>query len=130
MIYKKKIILADRDDFRKVTNTIKYTWWRDVLIQTGMELDNCFPASDNPEDQTIEQKQLLRKILNENNILIIDEFDLGLKIYIEEELIAEWKKPTYTLKTDLAQLNPKKKLYIEIMIEYYSVFDQEIEEEN
>ena len=124
-----QIIKADKDNYREVLNQVRFDWVCSVLSQTGMNLDNCFPESGNYQDQTLEQKAQLRNNLNDNNILIIDEVDNSLKIYIQDQIIGEWKKPLYIRKEDLSEINPKKRIYIEINIDCFSVFDEEMSSE-
>lgn len=119
----KQIIQADKDNYKQVFNQVRFDWLCSILSETGMNLDNCFPESGNIEDQTIDQKAQLRNNLNDNNILIVDNNDDSLIIYIQNQIIAEWKKPLYVRKEDIEERNPKKKFFIEINIEHYSVFD-------
>lgn len=123
----KQIIQADKDNYKQVLHQVRFDWLCSVLSETGMNLDSCFPESGNIEDQTIEQKAQLRSNLNDNDILIVDNSDDSLIIYIQKQIIAEWKKPLYIRKEDIEERNPKKKFYIEINIEYDSVFDQNVE---
>src|SRR5271165_299942 len=69
------------------------------------------------EPLSIEDKVKMRKSLEFYGITIIEIFDGSLKIFAEKELIAEWKKPTYKLKQDFSQVDPKNKLYMEMNIE-------------
>lgn len=123
----KQIIQADKDNYKQVFNQLRFDWLCSILSETGMNLDNCFPESGNIEDQTINQKAQLRSNLNDNDILIVDNGDDSLIIYIQKQIIAEWKKPLYVRKEDIEERNPKKKFYIEIHIEYDSVFEQDVE---
>jgi hypothetical protein len=107
-------------------NQVRFDWICSILSQTGMNLDNCFPESGNYQDQTIEQKAQLRNNLNDNNILIIDNNDNSIIVYIQDQIIAEFKKPLYIRREDLSEINPKKRIYIEINIECNSVFDEEM----
>jgi len=123
----KQIIQADKDNYKQVLHQLRFDWFCSILSETGMNLDNCFPESGNIEDQTIEQKAQLRSNLNDNDILIVDNSDDSIVIYIQKQIIAEWKKPLYVRKEDIEERNPKKKFYIEIHIEYDSVFEQDVE---
>jgi len=123
----KDLLFADRDDAQKVVEKVRFSWIRFVLEQTGMDLEKCFPEDDDPDSMTIAQKAELRHILNKNKILVLDDHDGRIRLYIDEDLIAEWKKPVYDLRHDNRQLNPKKKYYVGINIEYWSVFDEEME---
>lgn len=122
-------ILADRDDCKTVAKQLQFIWLKDLFYQTGMDLDGCFPDSDDPNDHTIQQKSLLKKTLKDNDIILIDDKDDGIKIYIQEVLIGIWHKPQYILRTDYKQLDRAKRLYVEIIIKYWSVFhNNEIED--
>lgn len=118
------VIFSDREDVSQVVDSIKFSWVKFILEQTGMDLEGCFPDDDS-EERTLDQKSKLRSILKQNKILVIDDHDGGVKIYIDEDLIAEWKKPHFNIKQDLKQIDPKKKLYTEIHLDYSSVFDEE-----
>ncbi len=121
----KQIIQADKINYKQVFHQLRFDWLCSILSETGMNLDNCFPESGNIEDQTINQKAQLRSNLKDNDILIVDSGDDSLIIYIQKQIIAEWKKPLYIRKEDLEERNQRKKFYIEIHIEYDSVFDQD-----
>lgn len=121
MNYLKETILADRENCQKVAETLQFLWVKDILIQTEMDLEGCFSDSDDPNDQSIENRAKLRETLNNNDIYIQEEEDL--KIFIQDTLIGHWKKPLFKLKTDLSQKNPKQRLYVEIEIEHWSVFN-------
>jgi len=125
----KEVISVDREDYRKIVKQLQFQWTKHVLVQTGMNLSSYFPDDDNPESMTIEQKAQLRQTLRQNDILVLDDQDGGIKIYLDKTIIAEWKKPRFDLHQDLSQIDPKKKLYININIDYWSVFDgQELKE--
>lgn len=125
----KEVIFADKDNFRSIANQLRFSWEKNILIQTGMDLTDCYPDSDDPNDHTIEQKIKLKKTLSNNNIIIEDNNDDSLFIYVQDQLIAQWKKPLYDKREDFTKLNRKERFYIGINLEYESVFDQEVEEE-
>ena len=120
----KEQVLADRENCRNVANKLKFYWLHSILLQTGMNLDNCFPEDNDPDNQTIDQKARLRKTLNDNDILVLDDNE-EVRIYVQNEVIAEWYKPQYNLNHDPSQLNPKKKFYVSIELNYWSVFENE-----
>jgi hypothetical protein len=79
----------------------------------------------NPDEPlSIEKKIKMRKDLSFYGISIFESPNSNLKIFVEKELIAEWKKPSYKMKKDPSQIDPKKKLYIEMSIEFWTVFEQ------
>jgi len=118
-------IFADREDAHTVVEGVRFSWLRFVLESTGMNLEGCFPDNDDPNSMTIAQKAQLREILKQNKILLLDDHDGGVRLYIDEDLIAEWRKPRYRLNIDHRKLDPKKKSFASIDIEYWSVFDEQ-----
>lgn len=71
------------------------------------------------------QKIKMRSLLTTYAIQIIDDLDGHLKVYLENKLMAEWFKCTYKLKRDLNVIDPRKRVYIEMEVNCWSVFDQE-----
>ena len=70
------------------------------------------------------QKVKLRNILSTYNIQVIDDLDGHLRVYLEDELMAEWFKCIYKLKKDLQVKDPMKRIYVEMEISWWSVFDE------
>jgi len=66
----------------------------------------------------------LRNILTQYDLQIIDDLDGHLKVYLKNELMAEWFKCLYKLKKDLQVTDPKKRIYLEMEINCWSVFDE------
>ena len=66
----------------------------------------------------------LLKTLKQYDLKILDDDDGGIKMYLEEEQIAHWHKPTYVLKKDFTRKDPKERIYIEMCCQFESVFDQ------
>jgi hypothetical protein len=76
-----------------------------------------------------EQKVKMRGIFTTYGIQVIDDRDGHMQVYVEGELVGEWHKCTYKLKRDIAQRDPKKKLYLEMEVNCWSVFDSQLEQE-
>lgn len=125
----KEVVFADKDNYRSIAEQLRFAWFKNVLIQTQMNLDGCFCDSDDPNDQTIENRSTLKKALNDNKISVIDNNDDSLLIYIQDQLIAEWTKPRYDKREDITERDRTKRFYIGINLEYRSVFDEEVDEE-
>ena len=89
-------------------------------IQTIWSSDGPLPAS---------QKVKLRSILATYGIQVIDDFDGHMQVYLENELIAEWFKCTYKLRRDLRAIDPRKRIYLEMEVNCWSVFDDKEEPE-
>lgn len=77
------------------------------------------------ETLSVDDKIQLRRILRTYSIKIIDHSDGQLQFYVENELVGEWNKPEYKMKRDLSELDPNKKLYLEMHVDYWSIFDEE-----
>lgn len=85
------------------------------------------PISEVWEENTtlsINQKVELRTMLKSFDVRILDNFNGHMQVYVADEKIAEWNKPFYVLKTDLRELDPKKKLYYEMHTDYSTIFEE------
>jgi hypothetical protein len=100
-----------------------------VLDSMGINLDGCFPDPLDPKLVTVDHRTKLRDILEKYNILIVDNKDKTFDIYLEKDKIASWKKHWVELKKDFSEIDPKKKIYVNINLECWSVFEQ-IKDEN
>lgn len=121
--------LADRSNYREVISELQYEFVVNVISNLGLpeeELEQCFPEEYSKFD--VESKIRLRSLLGKFNVQIIDDKDGGLKIYVESEVIAEWKKCFIKIKTNRAAINPEDKMFVEIECEYFSVFEELKEE--
>ena len=122
------ILLNSNENTRQVEDEEKTRFTREILENLGIPLDNIW---DENGEMSVDSKIRFRSILSTYNIQVIDDHDGGLKIYVEVEngdnkehtLIGEWKKCTYVLKQDLKQIDPTKKLYLEMNIENWSIFE-------
>lgn len=119
----KTSIFVDHEDIRKVEAEEQLKFTIDVLSQMGLpDLELCFP-SENPQDLTVENKIFLRKLLQKFNVQIIKDGDGGIKIYVENEVVAEWKKIFVSFKEDFNTVDPKKRLFAQIDIDYWTAFE-------
>ena len=99
------ILLNYNEDTRQVEDEEKARFLRDFL-------ERCFDSSPEVAEQiatiwsidgplSAPQKVKLRNILTTYNISVIDDLDGNLKIFLENEPVAEWHKPSYKLKKEL-----------------------------
>ena len=116
------ILLDSDENTKKVEEEEKSKFIRDNLEQMGIPVDEFWTSSDRA--LTIEEKIKLREILSAYNIIVIDSLDGHMQMYVENDLVAEWHKPAYKLKTDLRHLNPQKRLFLEMTINCWSVFEE------
>lgn len=118
----KTSIFVDREDIRTIEAEEQLNFVSDVLENMGLPTDDCF-INEGSREFTLSNKINLRALLNKFQVLILDDRDGGIKIFVDNELIAEWKKSTFELRQDLTAINPSKKLFAVLHIEYWSVFE-------
>lgn len=119
----KVTLLLDYDEnVRQVEEEEKSKFIKDILIQIGLPVEE-FWTSDKP--LSVKERIKLREILSAYNIIIIDDLDGHMQIFVENDLVAEWNKCSYKLKKDLRQIDPKKRLFLEMTIDTWSVFENE-----
>lgn len=116
------ILLNYNEDTHKVEEEEKYKFLRLLIGQMGLPIDEFW---SNDEPLSIDQKVKLRRILSTFNIQVIDDLDGHMQVFFEGELTGEWNKCKYKLKRDLSQIDPRKQLYLEMEIDYWSPFEQE-----
>ena len=63
------------------------------------------------------------------SISVIDNKDKTFDVYLEKDKIASWLKHWVELKKDFSEINPKRRIYVEIHLECWSIFEQK-EDEN
>ena len=121
-------IYADRSDAKDVAKKLQYQWIVEILNSMGVDWGDSF-FEDDPDDRTILQRAQSRKILGINKINVLDDQFGEAKIYVDNELIAQWERPSFKLHKDYKELDPRKKYYMSIEISYWSVFDEDDDEE-
>lgn len=118
----KQVILADLKDYISIVEEEQYRFTRLILQEIGLPIEDCLPEDFQEFD--LNKKITLRSVLQKFNLIVLDDRDGGLKIYHENDLIAEWKKPFYCRRIDRSQIDPKKRVYLEIHLEYSSLFEK------
>ena len=128
------ILLNYNEDTRRVEEEEKARFLRGVL-------ELCFNDVEDVKNQILSiwnvdgvlsapQKVKMRGVLAIYGIQVIDDLDGHMQVYLENELIAEWFKCTYKLKRDLRAIDPRKRVYIEMEVNCWSVFDDKEEQED
>lgn len=95
-----------------------------VLDSMGLDLDGCFPDPLDPKNITVDHRSKLAEVLNKFNVSVIDLKDKTFDVYLEKDKIASWKKPWVELKKDPSEIDPKRRIYVSINLECWSVFEQ------
>jgi hypothetical protein len=116
------ILLNYNDDTKKVEEEEQTRFLQHLLERMGVPTSDIWDSSDEP--LTPAQKTKLSALLETFKVEVIDDFDGGMKVYSEQTLVGEWYKCTYKLKRDLSQINPKKQLYLEMEVKYWSLFEE------
>lgn len=126
------ILLNRSEDTHKVEEEEKARFLLGVLRQ-------CFENTDVAEqicsiwntDGPLppDKKVKLRGVLSTYGIQVIDNSDGHMQIYLENELVGEWLKSTYKLRQDIRVMDPRQRIYLEMTINCWSVFDQQEEQE-
>lgn len=114
------ILLSSDENTRKIEDEEKAQFVMNVISSMGIPTEDIL--NDNSE-LSIENKIKLRNLLATYNVNVIDSSDGELQIYVDNEIVAHWKKPTYILKRDLSAHDPKKKLFLEMKINFWSIFE-------
>lgn len=116
----KSFILIDRDNFRSAEQQKQHEFVCHVLSQMGIPEDQLIDClSEDVKDFSVEQKIKLRALLNKFNVNVIDDRDGGIKIYLDREIVAEWKKSYFFLKEDPDEIDPSKKIYAEMHMDFW-----------
>ena len=115
------VILANREDLKNIEMEEQFNFVLNILKLIGIPLDDIV---DDVKDFSAENKFKLREILEKFNVLVLDDRDGGIKIFVEKELIADWKKARFELCVDHSELDPRKKSFIKIYIEYWTIFEK------
>jgi hypothetical protein len=120
------ILLNHYDNTHQVEGEEKSRFLRGLLEQMFENTDVVDQIEEIWTDDIIlapAQKVKMRELMTTYNIQVIDDHDGILKIYVEGELIGQFFKPKYRLRRDLTQVDPKKQLFLEMVVECWSVFE-------
>ena len=122
-------IYIDREDCNSVEAETRNLFIRGILEELGVPeeaLTEVWPELE----LTVKDKLKLRTLLSKLDIEIVDDGDRGLKVYTDDTLLAEWFKPKFILREDKGARTLAGKLYYEMVVRTWSVFDQENDEED
>lgn len=117
----KEILLLNYDEnTRQVIEEEKNKFFLSLLDEMGVS-DPEF--SDMVEKISPVQKAKLRNLLAKFNIQVIDDME-NMNIYVEGKLVGKWNKPLFKIKIDPVQMDRKKQLYIELELDFWSIFEE------
>lgn len=115
------VLLNYDENTKQVEEEEKTRFLRDLLEQMGVPINEFWNAETS---LSVNQKIKLRGLLATYQIQIIDDLDGHMQVYVDDQLVGEWNKCTYKLKKDLRQLDPKKRLYLEMQVDCWSLFEE------
>lgn len=115
-----KILLSKSEDTKAVESQEQSRFIKSIL--ETLELPIEFDPDD---DLSVEKRQKLRREFKEFDLHVIDDINGGIKIYIGNDLIAEWYKTTYKLKQDLSEKDRRDRLYLEASINFWTMFEND-----
>lgn len=118
---KSVILLNANENTHQVEEEEKSLFVRGVLENIGLPLENVWEGDD--PLISLQAKMKLRQVLSSYDVLVVDDRDGGLQIYVDKDMIAQWNKPSYILKKDHSQIDPKKKMFLEMHTDTWSVFE-------
>jgi hypothetical protein len=114
-------VYLDREDCKLIEEEERNLFVRGILEAMGVPLEEAWPDIS----LSVEQKIKLRGLLGKLEMEIIDDGDRGYTIYHQNTKLAEWFKPRFILREDKGARILNKKLYYEMVIKTWSVFDQQ-----
>lgn len=119
---KATLLLNHDENTKKVEEEEGTRFLKNILEEMGVPIQE-FWTTDGP--LSVDQRIKLRGILATYSIQVIDDLDGHMQVYVEGERIAEWFKPTYKLKRDLREIDPRKQLYLEMEVSFWSLFEEQ-----
>jgi len=114
-------VYLDREDAKAVEEEERNLFIKSVLEEVGVPLGDVWPDIS----LTVEQKIKLRGLLEKLEIEIIDDGDRGYEIYHNNTQLGRWGKPKFILREDNKARTLNKRLFFEMVINTWSVFDTE-----
>jgi hypothetical protein len=119
-------IYLDREDAYSVEEEERNMFLRSVLEEVGVPLEDVWPDICLTVDQKIKMRGLLGKL----DIEIVDDGDRGYQVWHEKTKLAEWFKPRFILREDMEARTFTKRLYYEMVIKTWSVYDNQEEDDD
>lgn len=123
-------ILCNISDINQSKDDERLSFTHYILSSLGLDLTGCFPEELLQKNFSLENKIALRNLIQKNNLNIIDYRDGSQEIYLDAQVIAKWKKPWVEYKQDMAEIDPQKKLYASVNLEFWSIFEEKEQDGN
>lgn len=107
-------VTIDLDDVKETEKWIKNAFCRESLEKMGLPLDEIWPE----EELSVDEKTDLRVMLAHFDVDILEDGDRGLKIFVENQVVAELLKPRYVMHKDFKVRRASQKLFYEMKVKY------------
>lgn len=111
-------LLNNSSNIKEFEEEEKNKFLQVILEQLDINVSNLFNS------KSVENKIKIKEILSKYNIQIVNEEDFS--IFVDNKMIANIKKPFVKIKKDPSILDRKKNLYLEVHVEYWSIFDEDV----
>jgi hypothetical protein len=121
-VMKGTILLNYNENIQQVIEEEKNRFLYHLFEQMGLPIHEFWDANS---ILTVENKIKLRKILEPEQIQIMNYADGLTQVYIQNKLIGEWRKPFYKIKRDFSKIDKKKQLYLEMHLDFWTIYDED-----
>jgi hypothetical protein len=115
------ILLNSNENTRRIEDEEKTRFVRLILEAMGLPLEDLWDEDGN---LPIDNKIKFRALLSKYGVQVIDDTDGEVKIYVDKDLVAIWEKPRYILRRDPSELDPTRKLFLEMHVKNWSLFEE------
>lgn len=122
IVIKEKILLNYNEDTYIVEQEERTRFLFNIINQMEIPVNEFWNGE---LKLSVKQRMYLREMLLSYNITVVEALDGHMQIYVNQDLTAEWFPSSFVLKKDLRQLDPKKRLYFEMEVKYWSVFEED-----
>lgn len=110
------------ESFHAIEREEKQKFLRAILESLGIDVSN-FWATNQEIDKAIYSN--LKEVYSHYDISVLDYEDNKMEVYVEKELIARWEVIQYRIKEDHSVIDPRKRFYVEMIIDIFSTFIEE-----
>ena len=120
------ILLNHDENLQQVEEEEKSRFLYQILGQMFENTDAAQQITDIWDGGTLQptQKIQLRSLFSTFGIIVQDDQDGHMTIFVEGEKVGEFFKPTYKLMKDIKAIDRKKQLYLEMTINFWSMFEK------
>jgi hypothetical protein len=115
-------VLANISDARMVEEEERVKFIYYTLENLGIPLNDVWEHGN--WDLSVDLREKLNNLLRQYTVEIADFATEETEIWVGEDLVARWRKPTYFLKKDYSIKGPKK-FYVELNIKYDTILEEE-----